>query len=1100
MTFKALSPNHPERAQRVYSIAGYFRQGFSRTGELLLIEKAIHFGRIALETMPENHPRRPEFLNNLGVFFQDRFSRKGDVEDIKRAAAYTQQALISVPDGADSRDRIDFTSNLGVYYEKLFRRTGKMQYLDQAIDMGQSCIDGPPNHPNRAGAFNNLARHLRTRYQILGDQGDLETALSHVKHSLSLTPDNHGKRGERLSNLSSLMYERYLLSHNIDELDGAVTLAKQALDCSSENYSHRSQALNNLGKCLQLQFKRNGKMTDLEEAIRLGELAVDAVPLDDYANRSLHLHNLSTYYHDRFLRTGRVEDLQNSIHLMQKAIDATPEDDPDMTYRLHGLGILFQERYLRIADSKDIEEAIRVQREAVERIPVGHRSRGHCLNNLGYFILLLSSRTGKIDDLEEAIEVAKKGLDVVPKQHSGYATALDNLGICYADRYDRVSELSDLEESIRLGREALEATPENHPGLIYRWNNLGSRLADLFSVIPSVGIINEAIDIGQKALCALPENHYFRAQLLYNLGARFKARFGQSKSENDLRESTRLFCQALHSHDGEPMTRIKAGITAALDMNSSRKWGESASILQESLDLLPRATLRTGSRSDLQHTIPNLAGVSALAASVFLKAGKSPLQALQILEQGRGIIAGLVIDSRSDVSLLRKKHPDLYSRYDYARKVVAIPFSSGLSGEDESFSSLKNNYTLESLQRHEYSVKLEEVIQEIRENPGFERFQLPLTKNEILHLARGGPLVSFNVSVVSSEAFIVTENTIQALPLPELKKSDVQQMMRSLVHASNGRRRDAKFVEDVDDGSFGMEDELQPVEITSQMSTLWANAVKPVVKSLGFLIPGKTMQELPRIWWVGGGLMSALPLHAAGNHHPGSTDNTLTYAVSSFAPTLKSLQFSRSTAQTSPNAEASKLLIVSMPTTPDIAGRLNVTEEVAAIESTTKQHSTVKTLKRPAKQDVLAELKSASICHFACHGRADALEPAKSALLLGNTALEELSISDLDAIYNPRAQIAYLSACSTAELGEIGLIDESIHLASTFSLAGFPHVIGTLWGAVDSAAVDIARAFYRELFVNDISVAYALHKAVVRLRNEDAAYILKWAPFIHIGA
>jgi CHAT domain-containing protein len=40
------------------------------------------------------------------------------------------------------------------------------------------------------------------------------------------------------------------------------------------------------------------------------------------------------------------------------------------------------------------------------------------------------------------------------------------------------------------------------------------------------------------------------------------------------------------------------------------------------------------------------------------------------------------------------------------------------------------------------------------------------------------------------------------------------------------------------------------------------------------------------------------------------------------------------------------------------------------------------------------------------------------------------------------------------------LLDESIHLASAFQLAGFPHVIATLWQTGDSAAVQVAEDFY----------------------------------------
>jgi hypothetical protein len=95
-----------------------------------------------------------------------------------------------------------------------------------------------------------------------------------------------------------------------------------------------------------------------------------------------------------------------------------------------------------------------------------------------------------------------------------------------------------------------------------------------------------------------------------------------------------------------------AGVSAAICLFGLSRWTQSSVIFQEVFNLLPMVSPRTSSRQDLQHTLKQLSGAASLAASTFLKAKRSPLEALQILEQGRGIIARLVIDSRSDTSLL----------------------------------------------------------------------------------------------------------------------------------------------------------------------------------------------------------------------------------------------------------------------------------------------------------------------------------------------------------------------------------------------------------------------------------------------------------------
>ena len=87
----------------------------------------------------------------------------------------------------------------------------------------------------------------------------------------------------------------------------------------------------------------------------------------------------------------------------------------------------------------------------------------------------------------------------------------------------------------------------------------------------------------------------------------------------------------------------------------------------------------------------------------------------------------------------------------------------------------------------------------------------------------------------------------------------------------------------------------------------------------------------------------------------------------------------------------------------------------------------------------------------------------------------------------------------------MNLADEGIHLASSFQLVGFRHVIGTLWGADDHAAVEVAKNFYNALphfnINGSLSVARALHYAITSFKNvgENWKDCSKWASFVHYG-
>ena len=50
------------------------------------------------------------------------------------------------------------------------------------------------------------------------------------------------------------------------------------------------------------------------------------------------------------------------------------------------------------------------------------------------------------------------------------------------------------------------------------------------------------------------------------------------------------------------------------------------------------------------------------------------------------------------------------------------------------------------------------------------------------------------------------------------------------------------------------------------LEALWDYAVKQILDELGFTQTPSTGQAWPRVWWVGSGLLSVLPIHAAGYH------------------------------------------------------------------------------------------------------------------------------------------------------------------------------------------------------------------------------------------
>jgi CHAT domain-containing protein len=120
----------------------------------------------------------------------------------------------------------------------------------------------------------------------------------------------------------------------------------------------------------------------------------------------------------------------------------------------------------------------------------------------------------------------------------------------------------------------------------------------------------------------------------------------------------------------------------------------------------------------------------------------------------------------------------------------------------------------------------------------------------------------------------------------------------------------------------------------------------------------------------------------------------------------------------------------------------------------------------------------------------------------GTLSLEQVGGLDLS-----RAELAFLSACQTA-IGGVRVLDESVHLSAAFQLAGYRHVIGTMWAVADSLSAEVVAGIYDELrggsggtlaALDPGKSALAVHQAVRRLRDRYPGLPLRWIPYLHLG-
>ncbi|KAJ6548834.1 hypothetical protein B0H19DRAFT_1074643 [Mycena capillaripes] len=126
-------------------------------------------------------------------------------------------------------------------------------------------------------------------------------------------------------------------------------------------------------------------------------------------------------------------------------------------------------------------------------------------------------------------------------------------------------------------------------------------------------------------------------------------------------------------------------------------------------------------------------------------------KAVEWLEQGRSIIWGQLLNLRTPVDNLRKKHPEL--------AVELISLSAQLEAAATERNDISDSRDLRAVQStvqqaHNNAHKRDELLKKIRGMDWFQRFLLPMTFVELSTASEKGAVVLLNVSEISCDALV----------------------------------------------------------------------------------------------------------------------------------------------------------------------------------------------------------------------------------------------------------------------------------------------------------------------------------------------------------
>ncbi|CAH0003936.1 unnamed protein product [Clonostachys byssicola] len=844
----------------------------------------------------------------------------------------------------------------------------------------------------------------------------------------------------------------YQRTGDIRAINASIHEFQKALDSTSPDDPIRPGQQFNLAVGYLNRFRKRGDLEDLNYAIQLNHQALKGTPSNS-EYRTWPLHNLSGCYRERYQRQGAPADLDYSIQLGRESLQRTPPDDVYRARMLESLSLSYLSRFRRLGALRDLNYSIELSRAALAQTPTDDPSRSYRLHCLAANYGTKFRQLGVLEDLNNSIQLGQEALDYTLADDLNQSKRLTTLAIGYRDRFRRLKLPENLKYSITLYKSALEKSIADDPDRARRLQGLAANYIYRFRQGKALIDLDHAIEIGQEALGITSANDPTRAQLLHNLASTYVYRYQERDDTEDLNYATQMYQKALDSSASPVLDRIHGSSFLLLIYGQAEDWTRAYEAAYTTTSLIPKITQRFLENSDKQRRIAAIVGLSSDAAAIALNAGKSVYEAIRLQELGRGIIADSLNGMRLDISELRGLHPELaYEFFRYNDELAKLAVSPSQDSHPD-FSMAASH---EIDQRYNTGLKLEQVIETIRSHPGFERFLLAPNEDEMKRAAILGPVVIINVSRYRCDALIVERHGLRLLQLHDLHEGDIKHYAAT----------------------------LDSISVTTQLlEWLWDTIAGPVLDFINFT--QSPAANWPRIWWIPTGPLAKFPIHAAGYHDSGS-NTVLDRVVSNYSSSIKALfHFHENQLKVEMPGLPEKAVLVGMQNTPGQTTLPFASQEVNELKGICASLDFQVCMPQPNVDDILSSLRDCEIFHFAGHGETDPSDPSNSAIVLEDGKITVASLLQRN-LYARKPFVAYLSACSTGRMKNSDLMDEGLHLIAACQLAGFQHVIGTLWEVNDKSCVEIARRTYEQLRlegINHRSIGEGLHHACRSLRS-----------------
>ncbi|KAH6843407.1 hypothetical protein B0I37DRAFT_217353 [Chaetomium sp. MPI-CAGE-AT-0009] len=572
-----------------------------------------------------------------------------------------------------------------------FQKTRSPQDANQILEFTAHILSVvPEEHESRI----TFLGALYERFSIMGpgrNPEDMDRSVRLAENVFSVALPGAGQRIFVLSNLNTMLRHWYIRTGDVQCIKRAITVAEEAIEVIHEDSPSKAMFLDKLAISLAMLFEHTHDLKVAERALATAESALRTAEMrGDVKEVAFVSNTLARILGRRFEQTGMIADLDRALGVLSETVPQIPEDNREYILGLSYMATLLGMRFEQQGDVADLDASIRYMETVLRLMPDDDPDRPVQLYNQANRLAERAQYTGAVCDLDSAIDYGHRTLLLATEDHPERANWLGGLSRFYGMRFTMGSPAtrndSDLSEGINLSRQAVKAVGSNdiltRAVLVSVLSNL---LWEQYTQDGEVAKLDEAIDVLRGTLqpeAGLPTTHPGRGALEHALGRVLRERSRLGHNATDLEESGEAYRRAWACRNA-PLTiridgAIRAGEIAASRAEHLRRqdplydkyWTEASTYFDHAVGLLHVLSPRHMQNVNKQYMLKRFAGLGAHAAAAALNAKKGDSYALQQLELGRGIISGLTLDLRTDLSSLREKRPDWADQFSRLRDML----------------------------------------------------------------------------------------------------------------------------------------------------------------------------------------------------------------------------------------------------------------------------------------------------------------------------------------------------------------------------------------------------------------------------------------------